>query len=37
MTRPPSVAGQEAQRVGRVGRGERDVVEVVAVGHRRGD
>ena len=42
MTVPPSVAGEEAQRVRGVGRGERDVVEVVAVGHeagrsRRGD
>ena len=30
------LAGEEAQRVGGVGRGERDVVEVVAVGHERG-
>ena len=30
------VAREEAQRVGGVGRGERDVVEVVAVGHERG-
>src|SRR5262249_33437137 len=33
---PAEAAGEEAQSVRRVGRGERDVVEVVAVGHERG-
>jgi len=33
--RPAELSGQEAQRVGGVGGRERDVVEVVAIGHER--